>query len=168
MTEVASRRPVDRVVERLTTERRIGDVRRSGDGVLARCPHHTDANASLSVREGADGRALLHCHAGCATADIVCDLGLSMVDLFPSGSRERLRPRTWKGIVPLGPNGPALESFGDDTVAAMLGEIGRLAHVRGRLDAAALKALAVLSGAAGTTKAGLRRALAAALAEEAA
>lgn len=53
----------------------------------ARCPAHEDRSPSLSVAEGADGRALLHCHAGCETAAIVAALGLSWSDLFPDGHR---------------------------------------------------------------------------------
>jgi len=34
-------------------------------GWMANCPAHEDKNASLSISEGKDGRALLHCFAGC-------------------------------------------------------------------------------------------------------
>lgn len=66
------------------------------------CPAHQDRAPSLSVREGADGRALVHCFAGCATADVLAALGLAMRDLFdgqqPSGwrpapTRPQLKPR---------------------------------------------------------------------------
>lgn len=51
-------------------------------GFAALCPSHEDRTASLSVRTGADGRALLHCHAGCEPAEIVSALGLTLADLF--------------------------------------------------------------------------------------
>lgn len=51
----------------------------------ARCPVHEDRRPSLSVQEGADGRALVHCHALCDTDAIVKALGLVMADLYPSG-----------------------------------------------------------------------------------
>ncbi|MGZ4172653.1 MAG: hypothetical protein ACXVRN_14925, partial [Solirubrobacteraceae bacterium] len=53
----------------------------------ARCPAHDDRNASLSVGVGADGRALIWCHAGCPTEDVVATLDLAWGDLFPAGHR---------------------------------------------------------------------------------
>lgn len=50
----------------------------------ARCPAHQDRNPSLSVKEGDDGRVLLHCHAGCDSAEIVGAVGLRLADLFVS------------------------------------------------------------------------------------
>ena len=47
------------------------------------CPAHDDQRASLSVKEGRDGRALLHCHAGCHPEDVLAALGLAWADLFP-------------------------------------------------------------------------------------
>jgi len=38
----------------------------------------------LSVREGDDGRVLLHCHAGCPVDEVVAALGLELHDLFPT------------------------------------------------------------------------------------
>jgi hypothetical protein len=137
-----SARPVDRVLSHLQ------GVRRSGENWVALCPHHDDRHASLSIREGGDGRVLLRCHRGCANLDVVQSAGLSFVDLFPPGTRERMRPRTWRGIVPMGPNGrPALESFGDPVVACMLGELSRLAFVRGRLDTQVAGALRLVAAA---------------------
>jgi hypothetical protein len=52
-------------------------------------------------------------------------------------------------------------------VAALLGEIGRLAYVHDRLDARALSALSYLAGAAGSSKVSVREALAAAIAGDA-
>lgn len=57
-------------------------VRGHGGQYMARCPHHDDRNASLSVSVGTDGRVLLNCHAGCRTEDIVWAMGLQMKDLF--------------------------------------------------------------------------------------
>jgi CHC2 zinc finger len=57
-------------------------VRRSGKGWVACCPAHDDRHASLSVGVGDDGRALLHCFAGCDVQTIVAALGLQMSDLF--------------------------------------------------------------------------------------
>ena len=61
----------------------LPDAHQSGDGWSARCPAHADQRASLSITAGDDGRALLHCHAGCATADVLKAIGLTTKDLFP-------------------------------------------------------------------------------------
>lgn len=44
---------------------------------VRRCPAHDDHRPSMSVRDGADGRLLLHCHAGCGFEDVLAALGLS-------------------------------------------------------------------------------------------
>lgn len=52
----------------------------------ALCPvHEADGNGhkpSLSIGQGDGGKVLLNCKAGCATADVVKALGLTMADLF--------------------------------------------------------------------------------------
>jgi len=45
-------------------------ARRSGAGWMAKCPAHDDNNPSLSIRD-ADGKVLLHCHAGCTQGDVI-------------------------------------------------------------------------------------------------
>lgn len=49
------------------------------------CPAHHDQHASLSVKEGRDGRVILNCHAttGCTFEDIVRAVNLEPQDLFP-------------------------------------------------------------------------------------
>jgi putative DNA primase/helicase len=69
--------PAERVLARLDR------VRRNGSGWSARCPAHEDRIASLSVSEGDDGRALVHCHAGCALDTILAACELTAPDLFP-------------------------------------------------------------------------------------
>jgi len=51
------------------------------EGTDWQCPAHEDRSPSLSVAKG-DGCVLIHCHAGCATADVLEALGLSAADLF--------------------------------------------------------------------------------------
>ena len=53
----------------------------------SRCPAHNGGNGtSLSVQIGADGRALVHCHAhGCEANAVAAALGLQTADLFPDG-----------------------------------------------------------------------------------
>lgn len=61
---------------------RFENVKKSGDGWVARCPAHKDRVSSLSIGEGDNGRTVLNCHAGCETADICRSLGLDLKDLF--------------------------------------------------------------------------------------
>jgi hypothetical protein len=154
-------RPIDRVLAHLE------GVRRSGPGWVAKCSHHDDRQASLSIKEADDGKVLLRCHAGCGTADVVVSAGLAFVDLFPAGSRERFKPRVWKGAITMNPNGrPALASFGDDQVAAMLGELARLARVRGTLDKWIVDALRVVGESVGVSREQLAGAARAAISTE--
>ncbi len=49
----------------------------------ARCPAHEDRAPSLSVREAEQfPGALVRCHAGCRTEDVLAALGLTTADLF--------------------------------------------------------------------------------------
>jgi hypothetical protein len=57
-------------------------------GYIVQCPAHDDRQASLSISTGDDGRALLCCHAGCSTDEIVAALGLQLVDLFVPKERD--------------------------------------------------------------------------------
>lgn len=70
--------PVELVRERL---RALGK-RITNGGKMAQCPAHDDRTPSLSISEGADGCAVLHCHADCTVPAIVAALGLEMKDLF--------------------------------------------------------------------------------------
>ena len=49
---------------------------------MARCPAHEDRFPSLSIREGQDGRVLIHCFAGCTHTAILAKLELAPTDLF--------------------------------------------------------------------------------------
>jgi len=90
---------------------RLESVRRTGPGRwIARCPAHQDRRPSLSIREGEDGRILIHCFAGCGAIEILEALGLDWPDLFP----KRLdiypeRKRTRRRQVPPIPARDALE-----------------------------------------------------------
>lgn len=69
----------------------------SGKGWSARCPVHDDGRASLSIAEGDNGGAVLHCHAGCKPAAVVAAIGLTMADLMPADTVDvdvtRSRPK---------------------------------------------------------------------------
>lgn len=74
------------------TERTLNALREIGHepkpvsgGWICRCPAHDDTNPSLSISTGEDGRALVHCFAGCGVDDILNEIGLTRHDLFDSG-----------------------------------------------------------------------------------
>ena len=73
--------PIDRLLSRLEY------VRRAGSGYTAKCPAHSDRCASLSVTEAGGGKVLLHCFAGCPTADVLAAVGLTLAELFPTPLR---------------------------------------------------------------------------------
>ena len=71
----------------------------------AHCLVHDDSTPSLELDVGDDGRALLHCFAGCETKVIVSLLDLEMSDLFVSAlphATDRYRGPT-KKRAPAGP-----------------------------------------------------------------
>ncbi len=77
--------PTERILDLLHA--RDANVRRQGHGHTARCPSHDDRHNSLKVDEGANGEALIHCHAGCPPDKVLGALGLRMRDLFPPNGR---------------------------------------------------------------------------------
>lgn len=79
-------KPVELLLSRLTKLKRVGG------GWAARCPAHDDKKPSLSVSEGDDGRALVHCHAGCTVDAIAKALGLALRDLMPERELPRASP----------------------------------------------------------------------------
>lgn len=62
--------------------------KRSGDSWTACCPAHDDRGPSLAVRELASGHVLVHCFAGCQTADVLDAVGLDYDVLFPPRERD--------------------------------------------------------------------------------
>jgi putative DNA primase/helicase len=56
-------------------------------GYRARCPAHNDIAPSLSVNMGKEGRLIVHCHAGCDTADVLTAMGKTFADITPSTAR---------------------------------------------------------------------------------
>src|SRR5579863_2026886 len=60
-----------------------------------RCPAHADADPSLGVMEGDEGRIVLNCFAGCSPQNICTALGLRLADLFrdaPTNGAPRPQP----------------------------------------------------------------------------
>ena len=63
---------------------RLDKVKSAGKGKwVACCPAHEDRSPSLSIRDDG-GKTLIHCFAGCHTADVLGAIGMEMSDLFPS------------------------------------------------------------------------------------
>lgn len=63
------------------------NAKRAGTGRWqARCPAHDDRSPSLTIAEGAEGRVLLHCWAGCSIGAILAALGLTLQALFPNAT----------------------------------------------------------------------------------
>lgn len=82
--------PVENLISRLDK------VKGRNGSWTARCPAHADKGPSLAVREGDDGRVLLHCFAGCETASVLGAIGMDMTDLFPPDEKRREYPVTGK------------------------------------------------------------------------
>src|SRR5262245_39093340 len=66
--------------------------RQVGNRWQALCPSHDDTNASLTITPK-DDRVLLHCHAGCDTANILAILGFSERDLFVTSNGHTPAPK---------------------------------------------------------------------------
>lgn len=70
---------------------------RHGDKAQCICPAHNDREASLTISKGEKG-TVVHCHAGCETADILKAKGLTMKDLFEDDPVQNNGER-WKSYV---------------------------------------------------------------------
>ena len=70
----------DRLLDRLRADGRTVRETRAGQA-QAHCPAHGDAQASLSLTK-IKQQALMYCHAGCETKDVLAALGWKMRDLF--------------------------------------------------------------------------------------
>ncbi len=63
---------------------RLDGVKETGRGkYVARCPAHEDRSPSLAIKDGDDGRVLIHCFAGCETEDVLSALGMTFSDVMP-------------------------------------------------------------------------------------
>ena len=73
-------------------------VRANGVKASAQCPghdDHDDHDPSLSLRR-IEGQALLHCHAGCSTDDVLASLDMTMADLYDDNGDDWKHPAGWK------------------------------------------------------------------------
>ena len=72
---------------------RIPGARAYGNGFRSPAPCHGSRSATLSIREGRDGRVLVRCFAGCDLQTITRAIGLDVRDLFAATSRDDGRAR---------------------------------------------------------------------------
>lgn len=77
-----SSRPIEALLGRLE------NARQRGRGYRADCPVGHSSRGALSIAEGDDGRVLLTCFAGCAAADVLGAVGLTLADLYPERVRD--------------------------------------------------------------------------------
>jgi len=82
--------PIDAVRQAL--DARGTPARQTKQGWIGKCPAHDDKKASLSLRVGDDGRALVNCFAGCDFAAITAALGLEVSAMFPAVEAPAPRP----------------------------------------------------------------------------
>ena len=61
---------------------------------IARCPAHDDRSPSLAIKDGDDGRVLIHCFAGCEPQSVLDAIGLTFSDIMP----ERLAEHSYKPV----------------------------------------------------------------------
>lgn len=64
--------------------------RRTGSHWMASCPTHDDRTPSLSISDAADGKVLVHCHAGCDQSVVIGELRSR--GLWDSASNRCQRP----------------------------------------------------------------------------
>lgn len=90
--------PVDQLLDRL--ER----VKPARDGWDASCPtplhEHGDRSRGLHVIRGRDDQAVLYCHAGCSTEEVLEALGLEWKHLFPPRAPGSTPPRSSRRRMP--------------------------------------------------------------------
>lgn len=67
---------------------KLDRVQHGANGWRADCPNGHRSHGTLSLAQADDGRLLLHCFAGCATADVLGALGLTLGDVMPARLRD--------------------------------------------------------------------------------
>jgi putative DNA primase/helicase len=60
--------------------------RKAGGSWMARCPVHDDRQPSLSIRDGDDGKVVVHCHAGCDQDRVIA--ALKGLGIWSAGGRD--------------------------------------------------------------------------------
>ncbi len=80
---------IDTLISRLDGAKETGARR-----YLSRCPAHDDRSPSLAIKDGDDGRVLIHCFAGCETEDVLSAIGMTFSDIMPEriGAEHSYKP----------------------------------------------------------------------------
>ena len=85
-------KPIDKFLAKLK------NVKKVKGGWTAQCPCHDDDRNSLCISEGADGRVLIYCHAGCHYKNVVQALGFDVSEMFAEDTQLKNKhyiPKTW-------------------------------------------------------------------------
>lgn len=70
----------------------LPQVTRIGREYFCNCPAHDDAQPSLHISEGRNGRILLHCFGGCSCEQVCNAWGITLADLYPENPMPDTRP----------------------------------------------------------------------------
>ena len=81
-------------------------------------PHTAERGRTLSIALTTAGRVLLHCHAGCAAADVLAAVGLTLRDLYPA-----LPPNVHRGPLYSGPSAWSSAAAAADALAEAAGRL---------------------------------------------
>jgi len=82
--------PIDLLLDHLDNARPLRE------GYRANCPNGHRSLGGLSIKEGDDGRVLLHCFSGCSALEVVHALGLELKDLFERPVTANMSPEDQK------------------------------------------------------------------------
>ena len=82
-----------------TITRLLGGARRTGNNWLCRCPAHDDRHASLSVKDAAQGRVLVHCLGGCTNGQVI--KALKNLSLWSNRSFDTKTQHGWHYAFPI-------------------------------------------------------------------
>jgi 5S rRNA maturation endonuclease (ribonuclease M5) len=86
-------------------------VVRTNGQILVQCPAHDDSTPSLAIRITAEGSALLTCHGGCDTRDVLAAWDLSFPDIMPERKKESPSTGEWT---------PVKDKFGNNLPATAI------------------------------------------------
>jgi len=114
------------------------------------CPAHSDGAPSLLVGQGADGRLLVHCRAGCSKEAVLAAAGMSMADLFTKDGKVDAAAPTSKAVADKSGPGPAeyaaLRGYSVQCAEKLQDDPEALEYVRSRFGLSAADAASLTLG----------------------